>query len=166
MNSRPARNELLQWERNDKGEAQIKVTRQETWKVRLLSKLFYVPKDRTITLDEVGCLGMCYAEPLVDVLLPGGSRVFFRNVSPDDVPSLIESYVGKSEIPSAKPFGYLGDTAVDGVEDLASLPMMQEYVPKFRSRPIFEAFTPTAPGPSSATSARSRRARSTRLPIS
>ena len=54
MNSRPARNELLKWERNDRGEAQITVTRQETWKVRLLSKLFYVPKDRTITLDEVG----------------------------------------------------------------------------------------------------------------
>ena len=54
MNSRPARNELLKWERNDKGEAQITVTRQDTWKVKLLSKLFYVPKDRTITLDEVG----------------------------------------------------------------------------------------------------------------
>jgi NADH:ubiquinone oxidoreductase subunit F (NADH-binding)/(2Fe-2S) ferredoxin len=78
-----------------------------------------------ITVDEVGCLGMCYAEPLVDVQLPGGSRVFFQNVTPDDVTSIVESYAGKGEMPTAKPFGYLGATPVDGVTDLATLPMMQ-----------------------------------------
>lgn len=54
MNSRPARNDLLEWSRAESGEAQIKVTRQETWKTRLLSKVFYIPETRTITLDEVG----------------------------------------------------------------------------------------------------------------
>lgn len=54
MNSRPARNELLAWEKTETGEAQITVTRQETWKTRLLSKVFYIPEQRTITLDEVG----------------------------------------------------------------------------------------------------------------
>ncbi len=54
MNSRPARNELLEWTRTEVGEVQIKVTRQETWKTRLLSKVFYIPETRTITLDEVG----------------------------------------------------------------------------------------------------------------
>ena len=74
MNSRPARNELLKWEKNDRGEAQITVTRQETWKVRLLSKLFYVPKDRTITLDEVGsevwqmCNGRTSVAQMIDSL--------------------------------------------------------------------------------------------------
>ena len=78
-----------------------------------------------LVVDEVGCLGMCYAEPLVDVQLPGGSRVFFQNVSPDDVTDIVESYAGKGELPAIKPFGYLGDTAVEGVTDLATLPMMQ-----------------------------------------
>ena len=74
LNSRPARNELLKWERNDRGEAQITVTRQDTWKVRLLSKLFYVPKDRTITLDEVGsevwqmCNGHTSVAQMIDSL--------------------------------------------------------------------------------------------------
>lgn len=54
MNSRPARNDLLKWEKTETGEAQIKVTRQKTWKTRLLSKVFYIPETRTITLDEVG----------------------------------------------------------------------------------------------------------------
>lgn len=54
MNSRPARNDLLEWSKTESGEVQIKVTRQETWKTRLLSKVFYIPEQRTITLDEVG----------------------------------------------------------------------------------------------------------------
>ncbi len=54
LNSRPARNDLLQWDKTESGEARITVTRIDSWKVRLLSKLFYVPRKRTITLDEVG----------------------------------------------------------------------------------------------------------------
>ena len=52
--SRPTRNESLSWENNDNGEIQVSIKRQETWKVRLLSKFFYIPRQRKITLDEVG----------------------------------------------------------------------------------------------------------------
>ena len=54
LNSRPARNEALSWDENDVGEIVIKVERQETLRVRLLSKIFYIPRERKITLDEVG----------------------------------------------------------------------------------------------------------------
>ncbi len=52
--SRPTRNESLRWENNDNGEVQVSIKRQETWRVRLLSKFFYIPRQRKITLDEVG----------------------------------------------------------------------------------------------------------------
>jgi hypothetical protein len=54
LNSRPARNEALAWDENDDGEVVVKVERQETLRVRLLSKIFYIPRERKITLDEVG----------------------------------------------------------------------------------------------------------------
>jgi hypothetical protein len=54
LGSRPARNELLTWEKTQAGEAQLTVIRQETWRVRLLAKVFYIPKERKVTLDEVG----------------------------------------------------------------------------------------------------------------
>ena len=54
LNSRPTRNELIKWEKTDSGEARITVERQDTWKIRLLSRIFYVPRERNITLDEVG----------------------------------------------------------------------------------------------------------------
>ena len=52
--SRPTRNDSLRWEQSDEGEVRVVVERQETWKVKLLSKVFYIPKERKITLDEVG----------------------------------------------------------------------------------------------------------------
>ena len=73
-------------------------------------------------IDEVGCLGVCYAEPLVDVLLPGtGSRLFFRNVTPDDVSSIVGSYIAEGELPADKIFGYLGDAPIDGTPDLGEV---------------------------------------------
>ena len=54
LDSRPTRNDLITWEKNDNGEARITVERQDSWKIRMLSKVFYIPRQRTITLDEVG----------------------------------------------------------------------------------------------------------------
>ncbi len=76
-------------------------------------------------VDEVGCIGLCYAEPLLDVLKSGKPRVFFRNVSPADIPALVESYIVGEDIPTDKVLGYLGDTPLDGIQDLASLPAMK-----------------------------------------
>ncbi len=73
-------------------------------------------------LDEVGCLGICYAEPLVDILKPGGSRLFFNNVTPEDVPEIIEFYLVNGRVPQGRAIGYLGDTPIDGVPSLNELP--------------------------------------------
>ncbi len=80
-------------------------------------------QDLTARIDEVGCLGVCYAEPLVDILRPGTrSRLFFRNVTPDDVPAIISSYLESGELPADKVFGYLGEEPIDGAPDLSDIP--------------------------------------------
>ena len=76
-------------------------------------------------VDEVGCLGLCFAEPLVDILKPGGSRLFFGNVTPGDVPALIDGYLLSGGVRGPEPLGYLGDTPIDGVPDLNELPGMR-----------------------------------------
>ncbi len=77
----------------------------------------------TAQIDEVGCLGVCYAEPLVDVLRPGtGSRLFFRNVTPDDVSSIVGAYIAEGELSADKVFGYLGEDSIDGAPDLNDIP--------------------------------------------
>ena len=48
-------------------------------------------KDKDIEITEVGCIGHCYAEPLVEVETDSGS-VFFENVEPteEDLAKLLE----------------------------------------------------------------------------
>ena len=77
------------------------------------------------TVDEVGCLGLCYAEPLVDFVTSGKPRVFFKNVAPSDVPALVEEYLIEEKVPVDKALGFLGDGQVDGVPDLSTLPGMR-----------------------------------------
>ncbi len=74
---------------------------------------------------EVGCLGLCFAEPLVDILRPGSSRLFFDNVAPGDVPALIDGYLLSGAVRGREPLGYLGDAPIDGVPDLNDLPGMR-----------------------------------------
>ena len=77
----------------------------------------------TANIDEVGCLGLCYAEPLVDILRPGAeSRLFFGNVTPDDVGEIIDAYLVQGVVPDGKALGYLGETPIEGVPDLQELP--------------------------------------------
>ena len=49
-------------------------------------------------VDEVGCLGICYAEPLLDIQKPGGPRVFFANVKAEQVPEILKAYLEEDRI--------------------------------------------------------------------
>ncbi|HLZ08740.1 MAG TPA: NADH-ubiquinone oxidoreductase-F iron-sulfur binding region domain-containing protein, partial [Chloroflexota bacterium] len=44
-------------------------------------------------VEEVGCRGMCYAEPMVDIETPGGPRIAYGPIAPAGVADLIESVV-------------------------------------------------------------------------
>ncbi len=44
-------------------------------------------------VSRVGCIGLCYAEPLLDVQLPGGPRIFYGNVTPETAAEIIQSHV-------------------------------------------------------------------------
>ncbi|HOY37766.1 MAG: NADH-quinone oxidoreductase subunit NuoF [Bacteroidales bacterium] len=48
---------------------------------------------------ETGCIGLCAAEPLLDVQLPGFNRISFRNVTEDKVESILNSVFSK-KLPS------------------------------------------------------------------
>ena len=44
-------------------------------------------------VSRVGCLGLCFAEPLLDVQLPGGHRVFYGNVDAESVSEIVSVHV-------------------------------------------------------------------------
>ncbi|GEA18370.1 NADH dehydrogenase [Moorella sp. E306M] len=50
-----------------------------------------------VEISQTSCIGMCYAEPIVEVVLPGKPRVFYGDVTPERVPVLIEKHVVQGE---------------------------------------------------------------------
>ena len=74
-------------------------------------------------IEEVGCIGLCYAEPLIDIKKQGKSRLFFNNVSVNNIEQIVEEYLVNNEIKNASTLGYLGkEGAVFNEPDLNTLP--------------------------------------------
>lgn len=48
-------------------------------------------KGLDVDIVEVGCIGLCTAEPMVDIQLPGRTRVSFSKVTGERVPALVDS---------------------------------------------------------------------------
>ncbi len=48
---------------------------------------------------EVGCIGLCVYEPLVDVQLPGRTRLMFQTVTQDRVPAVLDAVFGDGKLP-------------------------------------------------------------------
>jgi len=46
-----------------------------------------------VKIIQVGCMGLCYAEPLVIISKPDSFRVVYGNVTPELVPRLVEGYI-------------------------------------------------------------------------
>ena len=49
-------------------------------------------------VETVGCVGMCAKEPLVDIEQAGKSRIRYANISPENVPRLIEEHLVKGNV--------------------------------------------------------------------
>ncbi len=79
-------------------------------------------------VSEVGCLGLCFAEPLVDITLANGSRLFYANVNTSEVPAIVYSHLVRRGPVADLSIGYLGEEGLDGAQDLTQHPMMKDQV--------------------------------------
>ncbi len=75
-------------------------------------------------VTKVGSLGLNYLEPILDVTLPNGPRVFYANVNPDEVAGILTQHVRGGKPVTARAFAQqpAGATAFDGIPKLADLP--------------------------------------------
>jgi NADH:ubiquinone oxidoreductase subunit F (NADH-binding)/Pyruvate/2-oxoacid:ferredoxin oxidoreductase delta subunit len=69
---------------------------------------------------EVGCIGLCVEEPLVDVQLPGRARVSFPRVSEKQVGPLLDQMLGEDPFPVA-PLGQFRDERQEPWEEVPFL---------------------------------------------
>ena len=76
---------------------------------------------------EVGCIGLCYAEPIVTVFRPSQPGVVYGNVASPLVEKLVESCLGDEPL-TAGVLGTIGPGAIDGIPRLADTPVFQHQV--------------------------------------
>jgi NADH-quinone oxidoreductase subunit F len=78
-------------------------------------------------IHSVGCLGLCYCEPLVDIIKPGKPRISYHSLNPEKVPSLIEEYLGQDNPRTDMALGVWGKS-YDGIPSLLDIPMLKPQV--------------------------------------
>jgi len=82
-------------------------------------------RDIDAIVVQVGCIGLCYAEPLVDIIKPGRPRICYGNITPEIIAQLIEDYLVKDNPHPDLALGTIGDGAVDGIPNLFELPVLK-----------------------------------------
>ncbi len=70
------------------------------------------------TVLEVGCIGLCFNEPLVTVLKSQEPAVFYGNISPDRVERLVEGHIIGNQPVAEFALGTMGERTVKGIPKL------------------------------------------------
>jgi NADH-quinone oxidoreductase subunit F len=79
-------------------------------------------------ITQVGCLGLCYAEPLVDIIKPGRPRIHYGNLTPELAAQLIEEYLVKDNPHPDLALGTTGNGRLPDIPDLYELPVLKPQV--------------------------------------
>ncbi len=79
-------------------------------------------------LIDVGCIGTCYLEPIVDIRAPGMPRISYGNVDAKRAEYIITKHLIEKDVARARPLGYLGDEPFDGIPSLFEQPMLKPQV--------------------------------------
>jgi NADH-quinone oxidoreductase subunit F len=96
----------------------------------LLTEINAYLKEHTIKAKvmQVGCIGPCYLEPLVDIKMPGQPRVSYGNVNAKTLSMILKSHLLEG-VPRAKlALGHFGTEPLDGIQPFYELPMLKPQV--------------------------------------
>jgi len=77
---------------------------------------------------EVGCIGLCYAEPIVNIIKPGRPHIYYGNLTPELASQLIEDYIINDNPRPDLALGTVGDDSVRGIPKFFELPMLKPQV--------------------------------------
>ncbi|MBI2849556.1 MAG: 4Fe-4S binding protein [Chloroflexi bacterium] len=79
-------------------------------------------------ITQVGCIGLCYAEPIVDIVKPGRPRISYGSVTPEIITRLIEDYLVKDNPHPELALGTIGEGSIEGIPRFAETPVMKPQV--------------------------------------
>ncbi len=77
---------------------------------------------------EVGCIGMCYAEPLVEIGISDGTRILYQDIQAGNVKELIKSFFIDKEFKTDKALCTFGDKEIEELPKFEELPMIKPQI--------------------------------------
>jgi len=77
---------------------------------------------------QVGCIGLCYAEPLIEVVKLGKPSIFYGNLTPELVAEIIKDYLIADNPRCDLALGTRGEGTVEGIPRLFDLPVLKPQV--------------------------------------
>ncbi|MEA1885908.1 MAG: hypothetical protein U9N72_01685 [Bacteroidota bacterium] len=80
------------------------------------------------SIVEVGCIGTCYLEPIVDITLKDHPRISFGNVDEKRAEHIIKKVLVENDLTKTRPLGHLGPESYDGIPSLFDQPMLKPQV--------------------------------------
>ena len=80
------------------------------------------------TVSETGCIGLCYAEPLVELQQPNGPRVLYGHVTAETVGELMTGFFRNGDLNADTALGTTSDVPAEGIPPLDELPMLKPQV--------------------------------------
>lgn len=86
---------------------------------------------QTVRIVQVGCIGPCYLEPIMDVALPGSPRVSYANVTAQKAKKILNSCLLEGQHIHQMASGHFGDesySALPGMRRFFDLPMLKPQV--------------------------------------
>ena len=98
-------------------EAVLTALRQELEKHNLAAEII-----------QVGCIGFCYIEPLVEITKPGKPSIFYGNLTPELMAEIVRDYlIGDNPRPDLA-LGCRGGGSIDGISPLSTSPVLKPQV--------------------------------------
>jgi len=95
------------------------------------AKQWLIDNEQKAEIVEVGCVGLCASEPLVDIQIPGFKRISFENVTSDKVGKILDS-IFKLEVPNHSSLGQYEDTAGKTWENIPGINEHPFFAPQVR----------------------------------
>lgn len=74
---------------------------------------------------EVGCVGLCYLEPLVSIIKPNCPGIYYGRISPEKAKELIKTYLIGDDPLRSYALGTFGDGNINGIPHLFDLPVFK-----------------------------------------
>ena len=79
-------------------------------------------------VTQVGCIGLCYTEPIIDIIKPDRPHVYYGGVTPKIVTRLLEDYIINDNPCPDLALGTTGEDTIEGIPRLFELPVLKPQV--------------------------------------